>query len=45
MFFLKDHQIYAAVSKKDLTAETIREVYGVEVVLKEFDGRTVVVPV
>ena len=43
--FLKDHQIYAAVSKKELTAETISEVYGVEVVLKEFDGRTIVVPV
>jgi iron complex transport system ATP-binding protein len=43
--FLKEHRVYAAVPKKDLTAETIGEVYGIDVVLKEFDGRTIVVPV
>jgi iron complex transport system ATP-binding protein len=43
--FLKDGRIHAAVSKKDLTAEIIGEVYGMNVVLKEFDERMVVMPV
>jgi iron complex transport system ATP-binding protein len=43
--FLKDHKIHAVATQKDLTAEMIRQVYGVEVVLREFNGRTVVVPV
>ncbi len=42
--FLKEHRIHAVASKKELNPEIIRQVYGVEVTLKEFDGHTVVVP-
>ena len=42
---IKDHRIHAAARRSALTAEMIREVYGVKVVIREIDGRTVVVPV
>lgn len=42
--FLKDGRIHAAVSKAEITAEMIRQVYGVEVLLKEFEGHILVVP-
>ncbi|MGD9369685.1 MAG: iron ABC transporter ATP-binding protein, partial [Desulfobacteraceae bacterium] len=42
--FLKEHRIHAVAAKKDLTSEMIRQVYGVEVALKEFQGHTIVVP-
>jgi iron complex transport system ATP-binding protein len=42
--FLKEHKIYAVATQRDLTAEMIRQVYGVEVALKEFNGHTIVVP-
>lgn len=42
--FLKDGRIHAAASKEKITPEIIREVYGVEVVLKQFEGHTLVVP-
>jgi len=41
---LKEQRIHAVSTKKDLTPEMIRQVYGVEVALKEFEGHTVVVP-
>jgi iron complex transport system ATP-binding protein len=42
--FLKDGRIHAAVSKTEITPEMIRQVYDVEVVLKEFEGHPLVVP-
>jgi iron complex transport system ATP-binding protein len=42
--FLKDHRIYSVTSRKDLDPKMIREVYGVEVALREISGHTVVVP-
>lgn len=42
--FLKDGRIQAAASKEEITPEMIREVYGVEVLLKQFEGHTIVVP-
>ena len=42
--FLKDGRIHAAASKGTITPEMIRQVYGVEVVLQEFEGHTLVVP-
>jgi len=42
--FLKEHRIHAVCTQKDLTAETIRDVYGVEVTLANIDGHTLVVP-
>ncbi|AOY57146.1 MULTISPECIES: ABC transporter ATP-binding protein [Desulfococcus] len=42
--FLKDHRVHAMVEKEDLTADIIREVYGVAVSLRQLDGRTVVIP-
>lgn len=42
--FLKERRIHAIASKEDLDAEMIRQVYGVKVALREFEGHTVVVP-
>ena len=42
--FLRDHRVHALVGKENLNAETIREVYGVDVLLEKVKGRTVVVP-
>jgi len=42
--FLKDRRIHAVSTRKNLTSEMIRQVYGVEVALKEIGGHTVVVP-
>ena len=42
--FLKDHRVHALVEKDGLTADIIREVYGVGVSLREVDGNTVVIP-
>jgi iron complex transport system ATP-binding protein len=42
--FLKDHRIHSFCEKKDLSAETIREVYDLEVSLVQVEGHTVVVP-
>jgi iron complex transport system ATP-binding protein len=41
---LKDGRIQAVATREHLTAEMIRQVYGVEVALKEFEGRLLVVP-
>ena len=42
--FLKDQKVHATATRETLTAETIRQVYGVQVALKQFEGHTVVVP-
>jgi iron complex transport system ATP-binding protein len=42
--FLKDRRIHAVSTKENLTPEMIRQVYGVEVALKKFEGYTFVVP-
>lgn len=42
--FLKDHRVHALVEKEGLTADIIREVYGVAVTLRQMDGNTVVIP-
>jgi len=42
--FLKNHKVYSVTDKAGLSPETIREVYGVEVALKEVGGHIVVVP-
>lgn len=42
---LKDHRVKAVAEREELSAEMIWDVYGVDVVLREIDGRTVVVPV
>lgn len=42
--FLKEQRIHAVSTQKDLTPEMIRQVYGVEVALKQFEGHTIVVP-
>lgn len=42
--FLKDRRIHAVSTGENLTPEMIRQVYGVEVALKEVGGHTVVVP-
>jgi len=42
--FLKDHRIHSVADREELTAETIGQVYGVEVTLREVGGQTVVVP-
>lgn len=44
-FFLKEGQIHAISTRKTLSAEVIREVYGIKVALKEFEGHTIVVPI
>ncbi|MFH1981203.1 MAG: ABC transporter ATP-binding protein [Pseudomonadota bacterium] len=43
--FLKEQRIHAISTRKGITSEMIHQVYGVEVVLKEFEGQTIVVPV
>jgi iron complex transport system ATP-binding protein len=43
--FLRDQRIHAVATRNTLTAEAIRQVFGVEVVLKNFEGHTVVVPI
>lgn len=42
--FLKDHRVHALVPKSELDANTIQDVYGVEVALHVFGEHTVVVP-
>lgn len=42
--FLKEGRIHAVSTRKTLSAEVIRQVYGVEVALKEFEGHIIVVP-
>lgn len=42
--FLKEGKIYSVSTRESLSAETIREVYGVDVALKRFEGHTIVVP-
>ena len=42
--FLKDQRIHSVVNREEITAETIRQVYGVEVTLKEVGGHMIVVP-
>jgi iron complex transport system ATP-binding protein len=42
--FLKDRRIHAVSTREDLSSELIRQVYGVDVDLKEIRGRTLVVP-
>lgn len=42
--FLKDRRIHAVSTKENLSSETIRQVYNVEVALKEVGGHTLVVP-
>lgn len=44
-FFLKEGQVYSILTKETLSAEVIREVYGIEVALKEFEGHTIVIPI
>jgi iron complex transport system ATP-binding protein len=42
--FLKDQRIHGVSTKEDLTADMIRQVYGVDVALTDVGGHTVVVP-
>ena len=42
--FLKDHQVHSLVDRKALTEETIGQVYGVDVALRQVGGHTIVVP-
>ena len=42
--FLKDRRIHGVSTKENLTADMIRQVYGVEVALTDVGGHTVVVP-
>jgi iron complex transport system ATP-binding protein len=42
--FLKDGKIHAVSTRQSLTAEMIRQVYDVQVVLKTYEGSTIVVP-
>ncbi len=42
--FLKDHEVFSVTDRDGLDSETIREVYGVEVALREISGHMVVVP-
>jgi iron complex transport system ATP-binding protein len=43
--FIKDHRIHAMATVDDLCADTIAQVYGVEVLIQEVGGHRVVVPV
>ena len=43
-FFLKEGKVHSISTRKTLSEEVIREVYGIEVALKQFEGRTIVVP-
>lgn len=43
--FLKEHRVHAVVTRDELTAEIIGQVYGVEVALEKCHGRTIVVPI
>ncbi len=42
--FLKDQEVYSATDRQGLDPEIIRDVYGVEVELREIGGHKVVVP-
>lgn len=42
---VKGHRVHAMALREELTAEMIREVYGVDVMLKDIDGKQVVVPI
>ena len=42
---LKDHRVFAAAGPGELTADMVRAVYGIEVVIGELAGHPVVVPV
>ena len=42
--FLKDRQVYDMVDRQSLSAETIRQVYGVKVTLQQIGPQTIVVP-
>ena len=42
--FLKNQKIHAISTKKDLNPKMIQEVYGVEVILEEVKGHTIIVP-
>ena len=44
LLFLKGHQVFSISDQAGVTEETIREVYGVEVMLKEAGSHRVVVP-
>ncbi len=43
--FIKDHRVHAVAKREELSAETIGQVYGVEVVIQKVGGHRVVVPV
>jgi iron complex transport system ATP-binding protein len=42
--FLKDHRVHSMVDRQALSAETIREVYGVDVILQKINSQTIVIP-
>jgi iron complex transport system ATP-binding protein len=42
--FIKNHRIHGLVSREDLNAGMIEQVYGIKVLMKEVAGRRVVVP-
>jgi iron complex transport system ATP-binding protein len=44
LVLLKDHRVYAVVSKADLTSQLIHDIYGVEATLVHLTDQTVVVP-
>ena len=44
LLFLKNHRIHSITDRDSLDAETIKQVYGVEVALKKVGNHTVVVP-
>ncbi len=42
--FLKGHKIHALSTRRELDAEMIRQVYGIDAKLVQFEGHTIVVP-
>jgi iron complex transport system ATP-binding protein len=43
--FIKDHRIHAIAAGEELSAETVAQVYGIDVMIQEVGGHRVVVPV
>jgi iron complex transport system ATP-binding protein len=43
--FVKDHRVHALATRDELCADTIAQVYGIEVLIEKVGGHQVVVPV
>jgi iron complex transport system ATP-binding protein len=42
--FLKDHRVFAAAGREQVTAEVIEAVYGIPVDIHDIGGRRIVIP-